>query len=278
MHSVLASWLARARAGHPDQGGQQRGSPFGHQRGRQRGQHSGSLARSQIGSQISSQISGPISGQISGQRFFQGSIAGHLKSNEQTTRTERAKPPAWPWARDADALPPTDPLHIANAGLVLLAAYLPRLFEHLGWVDGHAWRSPALTERAVHLLQWAATGEAAAEEHTLVLNKLLCGLPLQAPVPFDVLLTAEEQATTAGLLQAVIAHWTALGATSVAGLRESFLQREGRLVLLSPDEQPAAWQLQVQARSFDMLLDRLPWSIALIKLPWMERALHVQWR
>ena len=92
------------------------------------------------------------------------------------------------------------------------------------------------------------------------------------------LLTAEEQATTAGLLQAVIAHWTALGATSVAGLRESFLQREGRLVLLSPDEQPAAWQLQVQARSFDMLLDRLPWSIALIKLPWMERALHVQWR
>lgn len=266
MHSLLVSWLARARAAHPDQGGQQRGSPIGHQRGHQRGrqlgQHGGSLIRSQI----------------AGQRSVQGSIAGQVTSNSQNKRTDRTKPPAWPWARDTDAMPQTDPMHIANAGLVLLAAYLPRLFEHLGWVDGHAWRSPALTERAVHLLQWAATGEAAAEEHTLVLNKLLCGLPLQAPVPFDVLLTAEEQATTAGLLQAVIAHWTALGATSVEGLRESFLQREGRLVLLNPDEQPGAWQLQVQARSFDMLLDRLPWSIALIKLPWMEGALHVQWR
>lgn len=282
MHSLLASWLARARAGHADQGGQQRGSPVRHQRGRQLGQHSDSQVRSQIGSRIGGQIGGQIRGQIGaqigGQRSVQDSIAGQVKSNARNKRTDRAKPPAWPWSREADAMQQTDPLHIANAGLVLLAAYLPRLFEHLGWVDGQAWRSPALTERAVHLLQWAATGEAAAEEHTLVLNKLLCGLPMQAPVPFDVLLTAEEQATTAGLLQAVIAHWSALGATSVEGLRESFLQREGRLVLLSPDAQPSAWQLQVQARSFDMLLDRLPWSIALIKLPWMEGALHVQWR
>ena len=238
LHSLLASWLARGRAGQLDQGGHQHGSRIGHQR----------------------------------------RIDRRVENTAQKTRTDRAKPPAWPWAPDAEAMPHTDPLHIANAGLVLLAAYLPRLFERLGWADGQAWRSAALAQRAVHLLQWAATGEAAAEEHTLVLNKLLCGLPLQAPVPFDVVLTTDEQATTAGLLQAVIAHWTALGATSVDGLRQSFLQREGRLVLQTPEEQPGAWQLQVQARSFDMLLDRLPWSIALIKLPWMEGALHVQWR
>jgi len=34
----------------------------------------------------------------------------------------------------------------------------------------------------------------------------------------------------------------------------------------------------VEPRSFDMLLDRLPWSIATLRLPWMDRVLHVDWR
>ena len=37
------------------------------------------------------------------------------------------------------------------------------------------------------------------------------------------------QAMLDGLLQAVIAHWKVLGKTSPAGLRETFLCREGRL-------------------------------------------------
>ena len=63
------------------------------------------------------------------------------------------------------------------------------------------------------------------------------------------------------------------GNTSVAGFRESFLQREGRLHL-----QNDAWQLLVEPRSFDMLLDQIPWSFATIKHPWMERVVYVEWR
>lgn len=190
--------------------------------------------------------------------------------------------PAESWAaragRDSVPAPQAQPLYLANAGLVLLAPYLPRLFDRLGWLEARALRSVALAGRAAHLLQWAVTGTDGAEEHALVLNKLLCGLPLHTPLPFDALLTEQERDTAFGLLQSVIAHWTALGATSVQGLRETFLQREGRLLLQAQDGQPEAWQLQVQPQAFDMLLDRLPWSVALIRLPWMERALHVHWR
>ena len=81
------------------------------------------------------------------------------------------------------------------------------------------------------------------------------------------------------LLQAVIAHWKAVGHTSVAGLRESFLQREGRLTRdKTPAGDPPRWRLRVQTRGFDVLLDRLPWSFQTIRLPWMQGALHVEWR
>ena len=75
------------------------------------------------------------------------------------------------------------------------------------------------------------------------------------------------------VLAAILTHWRALGRTSVAGLRESFLQREGRL-----GRQDAGWQLKVAARPFDMLLDRLPWAYKTLKFAWMEDVVHVDWR
>ena len=71
----------------------------------------------------------------------------------------------------------------------------------------------------------------------------------------------------------MIANWKVLGNTSVAGLRESFLQRGGSL-----KRHDEAWRLQVEPRAFDMLLDQLPWGYSTIKHPWMERVIHVDWR
>ena len=57
------------------------------------------------------------------------------------------------------------------------------------------------------------------------------------------------------MILGMIQNWTAIGSTSVAGLRESFFQREGRLRLKDD-----SWHLLVEPRSFDMLLDlvRIP--------------------
>jgi hypothetical protein len=76
-----------------------------------------------------------------------------------------------------------------------------------------------------------------------------------------------------GLIRGMIQNWKSVGNTSVAGFRESFLQREGRLQL-----QQDAWHLLVEQRAFDLLLDSLPWSFATVRHPWMERVIYVEWR
>lgn len=182
--------------------------------------------------------------------------------------------PAPPRASIAHALPsPGEVLHVANAGMVLAAPYLPRLFGMVGLLEEGRFRDEAAAARAVHLLQYLVDGSTQSPEPVLLLNKILCGVPLDTPVPRDVALTEAECTAVEGLLGGIIANWTALGRTSVAGLRETFLQREGRLTLKDD-----AWHLLVEPRAFDMLLDRLPWSIATLRLAWMDRVLHVEWR
>ena len=50
------------------------------------------------------------------------------------------------------------------------------------------------------------------------------------------------------------------------------LQRGG---LLYPA--PEGWLLRPQGETFDLLLDRLPWSWGWVRLPWMADPLQVQW-
>ena len=149
-----------------------------------------------------------------------------------------------------------------------------RSLQVLELTDGQVFRDEAAAARAVLLLEYVATGETETPEPLLALHKLLCGLPLEAPVARRFEPTAAERSAVEGMLQALIAHWKIIGKTSVAGLRSSFLQREGRL----EDRGDRGWLLQVQSRSFDMLLDQLPWSYTPLKFPWMAEVLHVEWR
>ena len=90
----------------------------------------------------------------------------------------------------------------------------------------------------------------------------------------DVALTDDEREEADALLEAVIRHWEVLRNTSGDGLRGTFLLRRGKVSLRDDGD----WLLQVEAQSFDILLDRLPWGISMIKLPWMEKMLWVEWR
>jgi hypothetical protein len=160
-------------------------------------------------------------------------------------------------------------LFVDCAGIVLLHPFLPRLFEGLGIAGDGKLVQP---NRALGLLHFLATGERRAPEYALVLSKVLCGLPLDAPLaaPDDITRDEEEEATA--LLEAVIRHWEALGSTSVDALRGTFLVRAGKLSERGDDT-----VLQVEAGSFDILLDKLPWGIGAIQLPWMRKILWVEW-
>lgn len=160
-------------------------------------------------------------------------------------------------------------LYVETAGLVLLHPFLPRLFEALGIAGAEALLSP---DRALRLLHFLATGERRAPEHALLLPKLLCSLPPETPAAEPDGLTAEEEDEAMALLRAVINHWDALGSSSVDALRGTFLTRPGKLSRRGEDD-----LLQVERQSFDVLLDRLPWGIGVVRLPWMSRMLWVEW-
>ena len=164
-------------------------------------------------------------------------------------------------------------MYIENGGMVLVATYMHRLFKMLGLLEQSAFKNTEAAERAVHLLQYLVEERCDRPEYLLVLNKIFCGVAPELPLIREIEITKQEKQAIDGLLAAVIQHWGALGNTLVPGLREAFLQRGGYLRL-----QNDTWHLQVEAKTYDMLLDRLPWSFALIKMPWMEHALHVQWR
>jgi hypothetical protein len=189
--------------------------------------------------------------------------------------------PSWEAAdggAPSPAFPDGDPeeaetLYVANAGLVLLGPYIPLLFDRLQLTRGGGFVDEAARERGARLLQLLVDPGARALEPHLVLNKLLCGLDLATPVSRDFTPTPAETAVVESLLQAVIQAWGALGSTSIAGLRETFLQREGALT-----REETAWRLKVAPGPFDMLVDRLPWGFRTLKLPWMAQVVHVDWR
>jgi hypothetical protein len=160
---------------------------------------------------------------------------------------------------------------VGCAGVVLLHPFLPRLFEALGIATDDALVQP---DRALGLLHFLATGQPVAPEYDLLLPKLLCNLPLDLPAPAPAVLSAAEMDEAIALLSAVVGHWTALGDISVDGLRGSFLVRPGKLSRRGDGSD----LLQVEPRSYDILLDRLPWGIGMLQLPWMKKSLRVEWR
>ncbi|MBB6250759.1 contractile injection system tape measure protein [Nitrospirillum iridis] len=169
------------------------------------------------------------------------------------------------------------PLHIHNAGLVLFNPFLPQFMERLGVVtegpDGRKRVSGVEpSTRAVHLLQYLVDGRLDRPEPDLVLNKLLCGLDPAAPVGPTLDATPDDLALCDGLLGAVIAHWPIIKNSSVAALRETFLQREGRL-----ERETDRWALLVQRKTVDVLVDQVPWSYATLYHKWMGEPLHVTW-
>ncbi|EAY25091.1 hypothetical protein M23134_06079 [Microscilla marina ATCC 23134] len=184
------------------------------------------------------------------------------------------------------------PMYVNNAGLIILHPYLLRLFEMLKLTETTVTETPlpqnpqkkrkkskvgfkgdTEKERAVYILQYLATKTEEAGEHELVLNKVLCGMEITDPfISGKVLLTDEEKETCEELLEAVVQNWSILKDSPADTLRGSFFIREGRLEIKEGN-----WFLKIEESGVDVLLQQLPWSIGMIKLPWMPKVMNVEW-
>lgn len=166
----------------------------------------------------------------------------------------------------------SDELYIDNAGLVILWVFLGNFFKNLDWVEGKEFKTVELQHRAAWMLQYLVDGSTEPPEYVLPLNKLLCGIPIDQALDPQLPLTEEEQADADVLMEAVLEYAKGLGSISAEGFRQSFLQREG---VITP--QNNGYLLQVEKETFDILLTRLEWSYQVVKLPWMPKAIFVEW-
>jgi hypothetical protein len=161
---------------------------------------------------------------------------------------------------------------VYTSGVVILAPYFKRFFTQLNLLEQGEWKNATAHYKAIQLVRYMATGHLMCPEHSLVLEKLLCGLEINIPIPKEVILSEKEKAEAILLLQAVIANWEQLKNTSVEGLRETFLKRDGILT-----KKENGWVLQVERKTVDILLDNIPWSFASLAFTWNNYIIFTTW-
>lgn len=165
-------------------------------------------------------------------------------------------------------------IRIENAGLVLFNPFLSGFFKLLNFLDETGqFKSETLRIRAVHLLQLFTGSKKSHQEHDLMLNKIICGVPLFMPINPSFRIKKQEKEEINELLKAVLTHWNVLKSSSVKGLQESFIQRKGTMEKSGND-----WIVRVENTGIDVLLDDLPWSIHILKFSWNPYIIHVEWK
>lgn len=164
---------------------------------------------------------------------------------------------------------------VQNAGLALLHPYLRTLFQRLGFLssDRNSFRDTDSQIRAIFVMQKLVTqDEREYSEHELAFNRIFVGYPFSASLPKRLELIANEKDFVQRLLEAVKDNWSQLKNTSIEGFQRTFLEREARL-----EQKNDKWLLTVAERSYDVLLDTIPWGYKRINVPWLKEDIEVIW-
>jgi hypothetical protein len=169
------------------------------------------------------------------------------------------------------------PQKVRQVGIAILSPYLPMLFQKLSLLNNGTFDGIDSKLKAYAVMQYLCEGISTKHSFSSSLVSLswfVAGLAEYDLSTFQRELTAEEMKLCDELLAAVISHWSALGATSIEGLRETFMQREGVMHF----EEEKGWLLCVSKRPFDVLLAKLPWSFSVIKHSFMTDCIFVEWQ
>lgn len=177
--------------------------------------------------------------------------------------------------QDSDASDLSAGIFVEYAGLVLIHPFIASFFIHTGILrSGETDIKKENLVRALALIHYLATGNEVLSEFNTTFLKVLLGVDPSFSLPVSSgFIHGEDKEEVRNLLNSVISHWEALRNTSAEAFRESFLLRRG--ILKSSGEQ---WNLIVESRAFDVLIDSIPWSFNVFRLPWMKRPIFTEWR
>lgn len=168
----------------------------------------------------------------------------------------------------------TSRIHIDDAGLILIHPFLSSFFSRLNLLteDNH-FISIDAQKRAVHLLKYLTGIQGELFSSSFALEKVLCGLPITFPIADDFTITVEEERESEDLLKTVCEYWKPLNKSSIQGLQNTFIRREGTI-----ECSEELWIVRVEGNAFDILLEDLTWEISTIILPWLEPMICVEWQ
>jgi hypothetical protein len=162
-------------------------------------------------------------------------------------------------------------VYIQNAGMILAHPFLPQLLASTGCLE-HKQVLPEKQQKAVQLLHYLTTGGETDREFNLTFEKYLCGLPLETPLTQLSEIGSADKQECDEVLRSMVSFWPALKNTSPDGLRQMFFHRNGKL-----DLHKSPHKLYIERKAQDVLLDKLQWNISIVKLPWMDDLLFVEW-
>ena len=167
-----------------------------------------------------------------------------------------------------------DTIYIDNAGLVILWPFLGHLFQRLELMeDPKTFKNETAQNKAILLTQHLVTGQTEFEESALVLNKLICGAPINQYVDIAMPIEPNEIETCTSMLKnAVLKNWGSLSKSSIEALRETFLMREG---ILKKGYQE--YVLIVKNNTVDLLMKDISWSFSIIQTAFMQERIVVEW-
>ncbi len=205
--------------------------------------------------------------------LFAWSLAGtasrkHRNSEQWPTVSQKSEAPQMIAKETSKA---GEELSIVGAGAVIFHPFIKELFTVQNILDGAVFIDRRSQETAVRMLAYLTYGNEKALEYDLLLAKILCGMPLEDALTNDPLSIERIQACD-NLLAAILNHWQALNSTSSQWLQQQFFIRQGKLKFTEENI-----QLRIKSQAQDILLKRLPWSISVIALPWMESPIFVRW-
>lgn len=165
-------------------------------------------------------------------------------------------------------------LLISDAGLVLIHPFISRFLQNMKLVDRKGKFISAETRiHAVHLLRHLTRLEGEHHEHCLILEKILCGLPVGYAIPTEWKASERDEEEIEDLLKSVLSYWASLSKSSTGALCSGFLQRPG-----SVEKEDGMYIIRVEGSAMDILLDDLPWGLSMIMLPWLEQPIIVEWQ
>ncbi|MEZ4778646.1 MAG: contractile injection system tape measure protein [Flavobacteriaceae bacterium] len=160
---------------------------------------------------------------------------------------------------------------VKNTGLILIHPFIKHFFEKLEFLSENSIK-PEKIDEAIHILHYLACKKLQPYEHELVFEKYLCHVPLHFPIKKRISLTAAQLEACEELLKAILNHWETLKTKNTEVLRSEFLMREGKLKIASEKD-----TLYIQRKTQDILLDTLPWNFHIVKIPWKQKILFINW-